>query len=224
MTHRAPPPPSARRQPVPGAVQRRATPPSLKAAAEQLLAVHGGSFRVRAGEAAPRPPTGTYNFVQLNGATPSSHPVFVSPHLTHAQLAQGKPVVYAGTARFEKGRMEWWSNYSGTYQPIAAFHAQAKLPGEKFVPWQTLQLGGHAMQRPMLGERKAAARPQTAARAPAKPEAKAAAPAAAAKAAGGAKPAGAGGAATKGAASGNTKAPAAAPAKAAQPSGKGGGR
>jgi hypothetical protein len=68
--------------------------------------VHGG-FRVRAGEGAPRPPTGTYNFVQVHGATPSSHPVFVSSRLTHAQLAQGKPVVYAGTAKFEKGAMQW---------------------------------------------------------------------------------------------------------------------
>lgn len=52
--------------------------------------------------------------------------------------------------------MTWWSNYSGTYQPIAAFRAQAGLPEDKFVPWQKLQMGGIAMQRGMFLERRAA--------------------------------------------------------------------
>ncbi|MBK8175374.1 MAG: hypothetical protein IPK66_09005 [Rhodospirillales bacterium] len=121
---------------------------------EQLVRLPGGGFRVRLAGGPAREPSGTYNFVQLHGSSPGSQPIFLSPQLTHAQLAQGKPVVYAGTARFDKGAMQWWSNYSGTYQPIAAFHAQAKLPGEHFVPWQQLQLGGHAMQRSMLGERR----------------------------------------------------------------------
>src|SRR5262249_35852335 len=79
--------------------------------------------------------------------------------------ASGRPVVYAGTARFESGEMTWWSNYSGTYQPIAAFRAQAGLPEDKFVPWQKLQIGGTAMQRGTFGERRGAgppARPDTA--------------------------------------------------------------
>jgi hypothetical protein len=29
------------------------------------------------------------------------------------------------------------SNYSGTYQPVAAFRARAALPADKFVPCQT---------------------------------------------------------------------------------------
>ena len=65
----------------------------------------------------------------------------------NTQIAGGHPVVYAGTARFDSGEMAWWSNYSGTYQPIAAFRAQAGLPENKFVPWQKLQMGGTAMQR-----------------------------------------------------------------------------
>ena len=51
--------------------------------------------------------------------------------------------------------MAWWSNYSGTYQPIAAFRAQAGLPEDKFVPWQKLQMGGVAMQRGTFSERRA---------------------------------------------------------------------
>ena len=50
--------------------------------------------------------------------------------------------------------MAWWSNYSGTYQPIAAFRAQAGLPEDKFVPWQKLQMGGVAMQRGTFTERR----------------------------------------------------------------------
>jgi hypothetical protein len=153
MTHRQPPTPSARR-----------SPPSQVA---QRQAARGGGSRARAGDGAPRLPTGTYNFVQLHGSAPPSHPVFVSPRLTHAQFAQDKPVVYAGIAPFAKSAMQWWSNYFGTYQPVAAFRARAKLPADKFVSWQTLQLGGHGMQRPMLGERRSAGRPE------AKPVAKA---------------------------------------------------
>lgn len=66
MTHRQPPRPPARRSPPSQVAQRQAAPGHLRPAAEQLLPVHGG-FRVRLGDGAPRPPTGTYNFVQLHG-------------------------------------------------------------------------------------------------------------------------------------------------------------
>jgi hypothetical protein len=102
------------------------------------------------------PPTGTFNFVRVRGDTPRSRPVLISAKLAHAQLAAGRPVIYAGTANFERGEMAWWSNYSGTYQPIAAFRAQAGLPENKFVPWQKLQMGGTAMQRGTFTERRAA--------------------------------------------------------------------
>lgn len=103
------------------------------------------------------PPSGTFNFVRVRGDTPRNRPVLISAKLAHAQLAAGRPVIYAGTANFERGEMAWWSNYSGTYQPIAAFRAQAGLPEDKFVPWQKLQMGGTAMQRGTFTERRAAA-------------------------------------------------------------------
>lgn len=136
---------------------RVARPPATTwAAAEELVPAPGGAFQVRSGQRQTlSPPTGTFNFVRVHGEAPRSRPVLVSAKLAHAQIAAGRPVVYAGTARFERGEMAWWSNYSGTYQPIAAFRAQAGLPEDKFVPWQRLQMGGTSMQRGTFIERRA---------------------------------------------------------------------
>lgn len=133
----------------------RALPPP-RAVAEELVPRPGGGFQLRSAERQTMSlPTGTFNFVRVHGDTPHSRPLLVSAKLAHAQMARGRPVVYAGTARFERGEMAWWSNYSGTYQPIAAFRAQAGLPEDKFVPWQKLQMGGVAMQRGTFSERRA---------------------------------------------------------------------
>lgn len=186
-------------------VQR--APPPPRATGEELVAQPGGSFRVRSAERQTlSPPSGTFNFVRVRGDTPRNRPVLISTKLAHAQLADGRPVIYAGTANFARGEMAWWSNYSGTYQPIAAFRAQAGLPEDKFVPWQKLQMGGTAMQRGTFTERRAAepaARPERPA-APAPPDSSSARTGAPEKAA---KPAAAGpapsasGAATAGASS-----------------------
>ena len=133
----------------------RRAPAPPRAAAEELVARPGGGFQVRSAQRHTlSPPSGTFNFVRVHGEAPQARPVLVSSGLAHAQLAAGRPVVYAGTARFERGEMAWWSNYSGTYQPIAAFRAQAGLPEDKFVPWQKLQMGGTAMQRGTFTERR----------------------------------------------------------------------
>jgi hypothetical protein len=138
-------------------------PPPPRAVAEELVARPGGGFQVRSDQRhTMSPPTGTFNFVRVHGDTPRSRPLLVSTKLAHAQMSGGRPVVYAGTARFDRGDMAWWSNYSGTYQPIAAFRAQAGLPEDKFVPWQKLQMGGTAMQRGTFTERRAAAAPERA--------------------------------------------------------------
>jgi hypothetical protein len=156
-----------------------------------LVAQPGGGFRVRSAERQTlSPPSGTFNFVRVRGDTPRGRPVLVSAKLAHAQMAAGRPVLYAGTANFERGQMAWWSNYSGTYQPIAAFRAQAGLPEEKFVPWQKLQMGGTAMQRGTFTERR-----------PTAPAAMPERPAAAARADGAAARTGAAGEATKSATS-----------------------
>jgi hypothetical protein len=104
-------------------------------------------------------PDGTYNFVRTQGVRRRDERLLISAKAGHVQLAQGAPVIYAGTVRFSGGTLDWWSNYSGHYQPIAAFRAQAQLPEDKFVPWQHLQLGGTAMQRGMFRDRRASAAP-----------------------------------------------------------------
>jgi len=104
-------------------------------------------------------PDGTYNFVRTHGVRRLDQRLLISAKAGHVQLAQGAPVIYAGTVRFSGGTLDWWSNYSGHYQPIAAFRAQAQLPEDKFVPWQHLQLGGTAMQRGMFRDRRARAAP-----------------------------------------------------------------
>jgi hypothetical protein len=139
-------------------VLRGAWPP--RAVPEELVAQPGGNYQVRSAERQTFwSPTGTFNFVRIQGDTPRSRPLLVSTKLAHAQMNRGRPVVYAGTARFDRGQMAWWSNYSGTYQPIAEFRAQAGLPDDKFVPWQKLQMSGTAMQRGVFGERRAAGAP-----------------------------------------------------------------
>ena len=124
---------------------------------EQLVHLQGNEFLVRdAARSLCSKPSGTYNFVRVQGSTPKDARTLVSPRRSHASLAEGHPVIYAGTARFDAGTLDWWSNYSGSYQPIAAFRHQAQLPEDRFVPWQRLQMGGIAMQRGMLTDRRPA--------------------------------------------------------------------
>ena len=130
--------------------------------ASELMAQPDGSFRLRSLDRGTlAPPTGVYNFVRVHGLTRNDAHIYASAHLPHASLAQGKPVIYAGTAKLDSGRLEWWSNYSGTYQPIAEFRAQAQLPVDKFTPWQKLQMHGSPMQRGTFTERTAKAAPDS---------------------------------------------------------------
>lgn len=174
MARLLPPPP-----PPPRAAAQRLQPPSVvqRAAAatfaptkrvtgrpqgsgEELVSQPDGTFRTRDAERGTLgQPNGTYNFVRVQGQRRGDTSLLVSPRLPHAHLAAGRPVIYAGTARLEAGKLDWWSNFSGTYQPIAEFRAQAALPVDKFITWQRLQLGGIGMQRGMLGERRRQAAP-----------------------------------------------------------------
>ena len=167
-----------------GAIQPQATfgalrtsQPARGARGDELLPAPGENFLLKtAARGLHVKPDGTYNFVRVNGGKPNDAHTLVSPRSNHAGLADGRPVLYAGTVRFEGGKLDWWSNYSGTYQPAAAFRQQAGLPDDRFVPWQRLQMGGVGLQRTMLGERRSSAKPETAQPPAAKPAA--AAPAA----------------------------------------------
>jgi hypothetical protein len=117
-------------------------------AGDPLVRATADMFQVReSGRGVMVRPNGTYNFVRVTGETRAKAETLVSAKAGHAAIAGGRPVLYAGTARFDNGSLEWWSNYSGTYQPMAAFKGQAGLPVERFLPWQKLQMGGVGMQR-----------------------------------------------------------------------------
>lgn len=122
-------------------------------------------------------PNGTYNFVRVAGQTRAQSQTLVSAKAGHAAIAAGRPVLYAGTMRFDNGALDWWSNYSGTYQPIAAFRGQANLPEDRFTPWQRLQMGGIGMQRNTFRDQRQALEPEKPkVPAPAKPAATTPAP------------------------------------------------
>jgi hypothetical protein len=61
----------------------------------------------------------------------------------HPALAGGKPLLYAGEASFNNGRLEWWSNGSGNYRPDPDHAAQAGLPAEQFYPYEDILKGVH---------------------------------------------------------------------------------
>lgn len=121
-------------------------------AGDELVGGADGLFQLRHHNQVLSRPSGVYNFVRVQGATRNQTATMLSARAPHASLAAGQPVLYAGTAAFDGGKLQWWSNYSGTYQPQAEFHRQAALPDDKFVPWQRLQLGGVGMQRGMLAD------------------------------------------------------------------------
>ncbi len=128
----------------------------------EIVERRGGSFApAEGGDRRGALPDGAYNFVRVQGGAPNRSRFVISAGLAHADLAEGRPVVYAGTVRFEQGRVAWWSNYSGTYQPIAAFRERAKLPQDRFVPWQKLQLGGLAQQRTLQRDLRPVSLPET---------------------------------------------------------------
>ncbi|HZU33276.1 MAG TPA: hypothetical protein VFB79_19330 [Candidatus Angelobacter sp.] len=61
----------------------------------------------------------------------------------HPVLAQGKPVLYAGEAYFNNGKLDWWSNGSGNYRPDADHAEQAHLPMEKFFTYEQVLKGAN---------------------------------------------------------------------------------
>jgi hypothetical protein len=66
----------------------------------------------------------------------------------HPALSEGKPVLYAGEACFNNGRLQWWSNGSGNYRPDSGHAAQAGLPMEQFYPYDEILKGVHTRANP----------------------------------------------------------------------------
>ncbi|MFD1623140.1 hypothetical protein [Azospirillum griseum] len=148
-------------QPMTTFAARRVGKSERASAGDELVRSQGDEFLLNSAERNVRTrPNGTYNFVRVQGDTRNDQRTYVSARSGHAGLAAGRPVLYAGTIRFDSGKLDWWSNYSGTYQPMADFRQQAQLPDNRFVPWQTLQMGGIGLQRGMFQDRRDATAPR----------------------------------------------------------------
>ena len=94
-------------------------------------------------------PNTKYTFVRMESGETLMHPTF-----RHPALAEGRPVLYAGEACFDNGRLQWWSNGSGNYRPDAAHAEQAGLPMDRFFSYEEVMRGNH--KNAAARERKAA--------------------------------------------------------------------
>jgi hypothetical protein len=87
-------------------------------------------------------PNQQYNFVRTREGEMLLHNRY-----RHPSIAEGKQVLYAGEIFFNNGRLQWWSNGSGHYQPSADDAGQANLPMENFYSYQQIIKGEHARRK-----------------------------------------------------------------------------
>ena len=83
-------------------------------------------------------PNSKYIFVRTGEGDLMMH-----PHYRHPAIAGGRPVLYAGEAYFNNGKLEWWSNGSGNYRPDAGHAEQASLPIDNFYTYEDVLKGKH---------------------------------------------------------------------------------
>jgi len=96
-------------------------------------------FRMTRGkERAQYVPNSKYIFVRTGEGDLMMH-----PNYRHPAIASGRPVLYAGEAYFNNGRLEWWSNGSGNYRPDAGHAEQAGLPIASFYTFEDVMKGRH---------------------------------------------------------------------------------
>ncbi len=112
---------------------------------EQIFHLHSfvGNYRMNRGkERGQYVPNSRYVFVTTMGGEMLMHPRY-----RHPALSEGKPVLYAGEASFNNGRLEWWSNGSGNYRPDPDHAAQAGLPMNQFYPFDDILKGVHKREK-----------------------------------------------------------------------------
>ncbi len=92
-------------------------------------------------------PNARFVFVKLTTGETLMHQRF-----RHPVLAEGRPVLYAGEAHFNNGKLDWWSNGSGNYRPDPDHAAQAGLPLDRFHTQEAIRRGLHqTVAPPKLG-------------------------------------------------------------------------
>ena len=87
-------------------------------------------------------PNQQYNFVRTREGEMLLHNRY-----RHPSIAEGKQVLYAGEISFNNGRLQWWSNGSGHYQPSADDAEQANLPMDQFYSYQQIIKGEHMRKK-----------------------------------------------------------------------------
>ena len=87
-------------------------------------------------------PNQQYNFVRTREGNMLLHNRY-----RHPSIAEGKQVLYAGEVFFNNGKLEWWSNGSGHYQPGADDANQASLPMDRFYSYQQIIKGEHTRKK-----------------------------------------------------------------------------
>jgi hypothetical protein len=83
-------------------------------------------------------PNQQYNFVRTGAGEMLLHNRY-----RHPSIAEGRQVLYAGEVFFNNGKLEWWSNGSGHYQPDSEDAQQAALPMDSFYTYQQIIKGEH---------------------------------------------------------------------------------
>jgi hypothetical protein len=87
-------------------------------------------------------PNQQYNFVRTVEGQMLLHNRY-----RHPSIAEGRQVLYAGEVHFNNGKLEWWSNGSGHYQPDSEDAQQAALPMDNFYTYQQVIKGEHKRRR-----------------------------------------------------------------------------
>ena len=87
-------------------------------------------------------PNQQYNFVRTVEGQMLLHNRY-----RHPSIAEGRQVLYAGEVHFNNGKLEWWSNGSGHYQPDSEDAQQAALPMEQFYSYQQVIKGEHKRKK-----------------------------------------------------------------------------
>lgn len=91
-------------------------------------------------------PNMKYNFVRTREGEMRLHSRY-----RHPSLAEGQQVLYAGEAFFNNGKLQWWSNGSGHYQPDDDNADQAALPMDYFYSYQQIIKGEHLRKKNETG-------------------------------------------------------------------------
>ncbi|RZU29762.1 hypothetical protein [Edaphobacter modestus] len=103
------------------------------------LSSFADNYRMRRGkEHGQYVPNARFTFVKLTSGETLMHQRF-----RHPVLAEGRPVLYAGEAYFNNGKLDWWSNGSGNYRPDADHAEQAGLPVDQFFTHDQIMKGAH---------------------------------------------------------------------------------